>query len=212
MRTYRRTSTAFATLFLLFTCTCARVLHADLIVADISAVKPGPIEVSATTAALTLHWGDATNQRWTAVFALDSKIPLITSIGVNGRNVVEKAVPIYHCYTGTRTGGWDAFFDFPPARPQGTRNFMQSFHPTAATVRTIGDRVEVSFNGMEMGIFSGAIRYIFYPRSALIQQVAVLETNEPDVAYTYDAGLQMASEGDRQARHQHGLQHRLLRC
>ncbi|WP_165420335.1 hypothetical protein [Edaphobacter modestus] len=50
---------------------------------------------------------------------------------------------------------------------------------------------------MEMGIFSGTMRYIFYPGSALIQQVAVLETNEPSIAYTYDAGLQMASEADR---------------
>ncbi|HTF69066.1 MAG TPA: hypothetical protein VK638_40935 [Edaphobacter sp.] len=197
MPTCRRASTALASLLFLFTCTRATVLHADPIAANISAVKQGPIEVSATESALTMRWTDASSQQWSAVFALDTKLPLITSIAVNGRNVVEKATPVYRCSTGTRTGGWDAFFDFPPARPQGTRNFIQSFHPTAATVRTIGDRVEVSFNGMEMGIFSGTMRYIFYPGSALIQQVAVLETNEPNVAYTYDAGLQTASEADR---------------
>ncbi|MEG9435096.1 hypothetical protein JAO29_02785 [Edaphobacter sp. HDX4] len=82
----------------------------------------------------------------------------------------------------------------------------------AQRARTVGDRVELSFNGMEMGIFSGTMRYTFYPGSALFQQTAVLETNEPNVAYTYDAGLQMASESDRRAWHQHGVNHRLLRC
>jgi hypothetical protein len=196
MRSYRR-ATAFASLFFLLSCARATTLHGETIAADISAVKPGPIEVSATTATLTVRWADASSKHWSAVFALDNKLPLITAIAVEGRNVVEKATPVYRCSTGTRTGGWDAFFDFPPARPQGTRNFLQSFHPTAATARTMGDRVEVSFNGMEMGIFTGTMRYIFYPGSSLIQQVAVLETNEPNVAYTYDAGLQITSEVDR---------------
>jgi hypothetical protein len=197
MRICRRAGIALASLYCLILCIGTTALKADPITADISAVKPGPIEVSATTAAVTVRWTDASSQQWTAVFALDNKLPLITSIAVNGRTVVEKATPFYRCSTGTRTGGWDAFFDFPPASPQGIRTFLQSFHPTGVTARTIGDRVEVSFNGMEMGIFSGTMRYVFYPGSALIQQVAVLETKEPNVAYTYDAGLQMASEADR---------------
>jgi hypothetical protein len=188
---------ASAGLPLFLACAFATTLYADPITTDLTAVKPGPVQVSATTAALTVHWEDASRQQWTAVFALDNKLPLITAIAVNGRNVVEKATPVYRCSTGTRTGGWDAFFDFPTARPQGTRNFLQSFHPTAVTARTVGDRVELSFNGMEMGIFAGTMRYTFYPGSALIQQTAVLETSEPNVAYTYDAGLQMVSEADR---------------
>ncbi|MCU1324265.1 MAG: hypothetical protein JWM43_3914 [Acidobacteriaceae bacterium] len=197
MRSCLRTTTSLAGLFLFLTYISASLLHADPIVADISAVKPGPIEVSATTTDLTVRWTDASKQQWSAVFALDNKLPLITAIAVGSRIVVEKATPVYRCSTGTRTGGWDAFFDFPPARPQGTRNFVQSFHPTTATVRTIGDRVEVSFNGMEMGIFAGTMHYTFYPGSSLIQQIAVLETKEANVAYTYDAGLQMVSESDR---------------
>ncbi len=94
-------------------------------------------------------------------------------------------------------GGWDAFFDFPPAASEGTRSFAQRFHPTAVTARTVGDRVEISFNGMELGIFSGTLRYVFYPESALIQQIAVLKTNEPDTAYYYEAGLQMTADADR---------------
>jgi hypothetical protein len=170
---------------------------AETVTADISGVKPGPIEVSASEAALTVHWADAQKQQWIVSFALDNKLPLITSIAVNGHAVVEKASPVYRCTTGTRTGGWDAFFDFPPARSQGTRNFLRTFQPTTATARTVGDRVEVSFDGMKMGIFTGTIRYIFYPNSALLQQEAVVETQEPNVAYTYDAGLQMISDADR---------------
>jgi len=172
----------------------AGTIYAAPITADISTVKPGPITVAATNQELAVEWNDTDKHRWKAVFALDSKLPLITSISSNGATILEKAVPFYRCSTGIRTGGWDAFFDFPPAKPQGTRTFVQSFHPTSVTATTIGDRVEVSFNGMEMGIFSGTMRYVFYPQSALIQQIAVLETNEQNVAYTYDAGIQMSSE------------------
>src|ERR1700724_3002086 len=141
MRICRWSGAALATLYCLILCIGSTPLNADPITADISAVKPGPVAVSATTSTLTLRWTDASSQQWTAVFALDNKLPLITSIAVNGRTVVEKATPFYRCSTGTRTGGWDAFFDFPPARPQGIRTFLQSFHPTAVTARTLGDRV-----------------------------------------------------------------------
>ena len=80
--------------------------------------------------------------------------------------------------------------------PEGTRSFLQEFHPTAASARTIGNSLEVSFNGMRLGIFSGTLRYEFYPGSTLIQQVAVLNTDEPDAAYYYDAGLQMTAPAD----------------
>jgi hypothetical protein len=56
--------------------------------------------------------------------------------------------------------------------------------------------MEISFDGVRLGIFSGSLRYIFYPDSRLIEQQAALATNEPDVAYFYDAGLRMAAEKD----------------
>ena len=173
------------------------VLRAEPIKADISAVKAGPVRVATNNNELTARWNDGDGREWAAVFALDTTLPLITSIAVNGHSVIEKATPYYHCSTGKRTGGWDAFFDFPPAAPGGTRSDLQRLHSTEATVRTVGDRLEVSFNGMELGIFSGDLRYIIYPGSSLIQQVAVLKTAEPDVAYTYDTGIQMAVEEDR---------------
>ena len=179
-------------------CLAGQVL-AEPITADITGVRPGPIEVTNDGTALTVTWSDAAKQRWVAKFALENKLPLITSISADGHNIIEKATPYYHCSTGKRTGGWNAFFDFPPAAAEGTRSFLERFHPSKVTAKSLGDRVEVSFNGMEMGIFAGFLRYEFYPRSSLIQQVAVLKTDEKDVAYTYDTGLQMAADADKTA-------------
>ena len=61
----------------------------------------------------------------------------------------------------------------------------------------VGDRVELLFDGMRMGSFEGGIAYTFYPGSRLIHQEAVMTTNDPDVAYYYDAGLDMAAPADR---------------
>ena len=144
-----------------------------------------------------MDWADASNQAWQTTFALDSTKPLITSVTANGRMIVEQANPVYRCATGKRKGGWDAFFDIPPNALEGTRRFVQQFHPSSVSARTVGDRVEIDFSGMQLGIFHGTLRYIFYPGSSLIQQVAVLKTDEPDTAYYYDAGLEMASEADR---------------
>ena len=167
------------------------------ITADLSAVKAGPIAVVSSDGSLAVRWQAGGGRQWEADFALDSAKPLITAITVDGRRIVERANPVYRCSTGKRRGGWDAFFDFPPAHPEGTRSFLQEFHPMRAVARTVGDRVEVSFDGMKLGIFAGSLRYTFYPGSALIEQAAVLTTQEPDTAYYYDAGLQMTASEDR---------------
>jgi hypothetical protein len=184
-------------LLVLATSLCSSRVYGAPITADLSGVKPGPVAVTATEGELTVAWRDGSEHEWKAVFALESKQPLITSISSDGKMIVDRAVPYYRLSTGVRTGGWDAFFDFPPMRPQGTQTFVQSFHPTAVKATTVGDRVEVSFDGVEMGSFKGSMRYDFYPHSSLIQQVALLTTNDKDVAYTYDAGLMMTSEADR---------------
>ena len=163
---------------------------------DGSAVHPGPVTVESANAAVTARWNDAARRNWTATFSLDPSQPLITSIAVNGTPVVERARPIYRCHTGKRRGGWDAFFDFPPSHPDGTRSFLSDFHLTSARASSVGDRVELSFDGLKMGIFSGGIRYVIYPGSSLIQQEAVASTEEPDTAYYYDAGLRIAADAD----------------
>jgi hypothetical protein len=143
---------------------------------DRSGVRPGPVTVSSTAQSATVHWSDEADRPWTAEFSLDPKAPLITAIAVNGAAVVERARPFYQCSTGKRRGGWDEFFDFPPSHPDGTRAFLGQFTLTSARAKTIGDRVEMTFDGLRMGIFEGSVRYVIYPRSRLIEQVAVVST------------------------------------
>ncbi len=163
---------------------------------DLSEVVPGPVKVGVSADTAVVRWPDAAGREWHAGFSLDPAKPLIQAIGVGAKNIVERAIPIYRCETGKRRGGWDAFFDFPPSDPGGTRAFMSTFKFTHAKAKTTGDRLEISFDGFKMGIFEGAITYTFYPGSRLIQQEAVVTTNEQDTAYFYDAGLRMAVDAD----------------
>jgi hypothetical protein len=171
-------------------------LHAAVPV-DLSGVKPGPIAVEATPAALTVRWKDENGKPWTAEFSLDPKAPLLAAIDAGGAPVISRARPFLQCTTGKRRGGWDQFFDFPPSHPEGIRSAAAVFSLKAARAATVGDRVDVSFDGLSMGIFSGALRYRFFPASRLVQQIADLVTNEPDTAYFYDAGLSMTVDADR---------------
>jgi hypothetical protein len=174
----------------------AAILAAAPVTLDLRGVKPGPVTVSQQGDSAVVRWQDAGKRTWEASFNLEPSRPLIAGISVDGKIVVQNAVPLYNCQTGKRRGGFDEFFDFPPSHPEGTRSFIGRLTPGSARAATLGDRVELSFDGFQMGIFSGSIRYTFYPGSSLIQQAAVASTNEPDTAYFYDAGLRMAVPRD----------------
>ena len=184
---------AFASLLFVLGC------FAETVPLNLTAVQPGPISVTAGTGTAIVAWEDADGRPWRATFSLDPKTPLIQSITVNGLIVLEKAQPIYNIETGKRRGGWDAFFDFPPSHPDGTTRFLADFKLTKASASSQGDRVEMEFEGLKMGLFEGTINYIFFPRTRLIEQVAVVKTEEPDTAFFYDAGLKMGVEQDRRA-------------
>ena len=168
---------------------------AGILPADISGVRPGPITVSASAETLTVRWPDESSRTWTAEFSLDSEKPLITKIGVGTTEVVRNAYPQYWATTGKRRGraGFDEFFDFPGNHPEGTRRFEGAFRPVNAKARSVGNRIEVLFQGLKLGIFEGGIAYTFYPGSRLIYQEAVVSTQEPNTAYLYDTGLRLAA-------------------
>ena len=165
---------------------------------DLTGVRPGPISVVRSDDSVTVTWPDETARVWRATFSLDPAQPLITSIGPDGEAVVRNARPFYQGETGKRRGGWDAFFDDPTTHPEGTRHVQSTFRLRGATARSVGERVEIVFDGLRMGSFDGGLAYTFYPGSRLIQQEAVLTTYDADVAYYYDAGLEMAAAADRQ--------------
>lgn len=174
----------------------ASALFSAPVTLDTSGVRSGPIAVSTVGDTAVVRWQDAQSKTWEAVFNLEPNRPLIAAIRTGDKNVILNAVPIYSAQTGKRRGGFDEFFDFPPSHPDGTRSFQGRLRITAAKAVTLGDRLELSFEGFEMGIFKGTMRYVFYPGSRLIQQAAVASTSEPDTAYFYEAGLRMAVPRD----------------
>jgi hypothetical protein len=180
---------------------CAAMLFAPLagaaVPVDLSAVKPGPIAVESAAQSLTVRWKDEAGRPWSAEFSLEPKAPLVTAISLNGAPVIARARPVFQCTTGKRRGGWDQFFDLPPSHPEGTHSYQGVFALQAARAASEGDRVDVAFDGLRMGIFQGSIHFRFFPGSRLVQQFASMTTSEPDTAYFYDAGLSMTVDADR---------------
>jgi len=164
---------------------------------DLSGVRLGPISVVRAEETVAISWPDETGREWRAVFSLDPAKPLIVSIGTGTDVIVRDARPFYQGETGKRRGGWYAFFDDPTTHPEGTRHVQGTLQLRGAVARSVGERLEIVFEGARLGSFDGGLAYTFYPGSRLIQQEAVLTTNEPDVAYYYDAGLEMAAPSDR---------------
>jgi hypothetical protein len=153
-------------------------------------VRPGPITVTAAAGSVTIAWADAGGRPWRAQFSLDPEQPLITSIGlVNREPVISRAAPIFDGEFGHRRGGWDEFFDNPYTAPEGTRRSAGWLQLTSAHARSVGERVELSFDTFAMGPFKGNVVFTFYPGSRLIQLAAVASTAEQDLAYYYNAGL-----------------------
>ena len=66
---------------------------------------------------------------------------------------------------------------------------MSAFSASSCEVKTDGASLAVTFPGMKLGIFDGNLRFTVYRGTNLIQMDAFARTNEPWVAYKYDAGL-----------------------
>ena len=98
---------------------------------------------------------------------------------------------------------WDAPLEIPgthpaektphsldlPRKPEEIRHATASFHSDSCSVKTDGDRLEITFPGLDMGIFAGNLRFTVYKGTNLIRMDAVAKTEEPSVAYKYEAGL-----------------------
>jgi hypothetical protein len=93
---------------------------------------------------------------------------------------------------------WDAPFVIPsdPKRTPGplraateVQRATGTFTTSSCTVKTDGARVEVSFPGLSMGIFSGGIRFTAYRGTNLLRVEAIAQTQKNLVAYKYAVGL-----------------------
>jgi hypothetical protein len=97
---------------------------------------------------------------------------------------------------------WNVFWDAPlrvpgsprvnpglPRRPEEIRRAQAKFVTKGCAVKTDGARLEIEFAGLDLGIFSGRLRYTVYRGSNLLRQEAIARTDEPSVAYKYLSGL-----------------------
>jgi len=76
-----------------------------------------------------------------------------------------------------------------PRKPEEVKRAAAVYQTRGCDVKTNGGRIEVSFPGVQLGVFSGRLEYQIYKGSNLIRQAIVAKTDEPAVAYKYDAGL-----------------------
>ena len=79
-------------------------------------------------------------------------------------------------------------FGLPRAKEE-IRRGVSAFSASSCDVKSDGGSLAVTFPGMKLGIFEGNLRFTVYRGTNLIQMDAVARTNEPWVAYKYDAGL-----------------------
>jgi hypothetical protein len=97
---------------------------------------------------------------------------------------------------------WNAFWDAPlevpgsagtnpdlPRSPDEIRRATATYKATGCAVKMDGARIEVSFAGFEAGVFSGRLVYTAYRGSNLLRQEAIAKTEQPSVAYKYNAGV-----------------------
>ncbi|MBL8217388.1 MAG: hypothetical protein JNK87_42095 [Bryobacterales bacterium] len=97
---------------------------------------------------------------------------------------------------------WNVFWDAPlqvpgslrtnPGLPRNAgevRVAKAKFNSKGCAVKTDGVRLEISFDGLQLGIFSGRLQFTVYRGSNLLRQEAIAKTEEPSVAYKYAAGL-----------------------
>ena len=104
---------------------------------------------------------------------------------------------------------WNAFWDAPlmvpgrngtnldlPRKPEEIRKSWAEYKVSACEVKTDGARLEVSFPGLNVGVFSGGLQYTVYRGTNLLRQEIIAKTTEPSVAYKYVGGLKGFSTGD----------------
>jgi hypothetical protein len=104
---------------------------------------------------------------------------------------------------------WNAFWDAPleipgtlgtnvdlPRKPEEIHRAWATYHSSSCQLKTDGTRLEITFPGFEIGIFSGDLKYTVYLGTNLLRQEAVAKTKEQSVAYKYVAGLKGFSTAD----------------
>jgi hypothetical protein len=119
------------------------------------------------------------------------QVPPLRQLGIYTPEVIEREK-------------WNAFWDAPlsipgasgsnqaidlPRKPEEVRRAWAKYHATGCEVNSDGARVEVTFPGVDLGIFQGRLQFTAYRGVNLLRQEVIAQTMEPSVAYKYVAGL-----------------------
>ena len=91
---------------------------------------------------------------------------------------------------GNATPPPEPFLNHPglPRKPDEVKRAAAVYRADRCTVKTNGARVEVTFPGVELGVFSGRLEFVVFKGSNLVRQTVYAKTDEPSVAFKYDAG------------------------
>jgi hypothetical protein len=76
-----------------------------------------------------------------------------------------------------------------PRSPAEVKRATAIYHAASCTVKTNGARLEISFPGVQLGVFEGRLQFTIYRGANLIRMELIAVTQEPSVAYKYDAGI-----------------------
>jgi hypothetical protein len=76
-----------------------------------------------------------------------------------------------------------------PRKPEEVKRASATFKAQRCEVKSNGARLEISFPGVELGVFAGRLQYDVFKGSNLIRQVVIAKTDVQSVAFKYDGGL-----------------------
>jgi hypothetical protein len=76
-----------------------------------------------------------------------------------------------------------------PRKKSEVHRATASYRAGGCEVKTDAERPEVSFPGVEMGIFAGRLQYTVHKGTDLLRLEVIAQTDQDSVAYKYDGGL-----------------------
>jgi len=186
-----------------FAISTVRSFGASGLTCDMTGYRAAPgLEARVENDALLVQWQGEAGQQLRASFAIENNRPVVRELAVQNKDgrwstLGRNLVPEFGVTTGIRrtnhglpeTNRWDVFWDVPLNHTNDVRRFSSSHHADRCAVKTDGARLEVSFPGLMMGIFSGKLQFTVYRGANLLRQEAIAKTEEPSVAYKYEGGL-----------------------
>src|SRR6266540_240373 len=159
---------------------------------------PG-LEATLLEDGLRVRWEGEGGQDLQAEFPIDRSTPVIRELSVrkdrgDWRVLARMLVPEFAVTTGRRRTGhglpeenrWDVYWDAPlqvpgaadgnpdlPRKPEEVRRSEAAYRCERCEVKTEGARLQVSFPGLSLGIFSGQLQFTVYRGSNLLRQEAI---------------------------------------